>query len=197
MTDSHIKKKKKKNPQDFIFRSVIVADLQSAPGIVFPWAKERRHRLLEARVKHVKSLHGDGVVETQKPVVIVQIHAHPGWGPVVCHGDTAILRVGVEAVLQADAPVSCGWGQADVAFPVAADGGDPQVPHSFVPHVHLPVVLTAGVLGDAQDAAEAREALGHVSLVATDAALLHFGVEVRDVQVRVSCGRVQRQVLRH
>lgn len=167
-----------------------MAYLHPAARVVLPRAEERVDGLVEAGVKHVQSLHGDGVVEAEPPVVVVQVDAHPRRVPVVGHGDAAVLAVGVQSVLQAYAPVALGGGEADEALPVAALGGDAQVPHALVPHVHLPVVLTAAVLGRGQDAAEAREAGGKVGLLVAHAALLHFGVKVRNDQVGVSGVRV-------
>lgn len=155
-----------------------MAYLQPAAWIILPWAEERIDRLFKAGVKHVQSLHCDGVVETKAPVVVVQEHADPRGVPVVGDGDAAVLSVGVQPVLQRQAPVSRGGSEADEALPVAAFGGDSQVPHTFVLHVHLPVVLPAGVLGCGEDTTEASEAGWQVRFLVTNAALLHFGVEV-------------------
>lgn len=155
-----------------------MAYLQSAAGIILPWAKERVDRLLKARVKHVQSLHCDGIIETKPPVVIVQVHTNTRRVPVISDRDATILPVGIQPVLQTQAPVSCRGSEADKTLPVAAFSGDSQVPHTFVLHIHLPVVLATGILGCGKDAAEPREAGWQVWLLVTNAALLHFGVKV-------------------
>ena len=177
--------------------SVIVAYLQPAAWVVFPRAEERADCFVKAGVKHVESLHRDAVVEAEAPFVVVQKDADPGGVPVVGHRDASVLVVGVQPVLQTQAPVSCGGREVDEALPVAALGGDSQVPHALVPHIHLPVVLATGVLGYGQHATEAAEAAGRLWVLVTNVALLHFGVKVRDDQVRLSGVGVQGQVLRH
>lgn len=165
-----------------------MAYLQPAARIVLPRAKERVHWLIEASVKHVESPHRHRIAETQSPLVVIQVDADAGGVPVVGDGDAAVLPVGIEPVLQAYAPVTLRGGEADVAFPVAGHGRDPEVPDAFVLHVHLPVVLPAGVLGCGQDSAEAGEAGRQVRQVqVTDVALLHLCVKVRDEQVWVGC----------
>lgn len=132
------------------------------------------------------------------PLIVIQVDADAGGVPVVGDGDAAVFPVGIQPVLQAYAPVALRRGKADVAFPVAGDGGDPEVPDAFVFHIHLPVVLPAGVLGCGEDTAEAGEAARQVrQVLATDVALLHLCVKVWDGQVRVGSVRVQGEVLRH
>lgn len=155
-----------------------MAYLQPAAWIIFPWAEERVDRLFKAGVKHVKSLHCDGIIETKTAVVIVQIHANPRRVPVVSDWDAPVLPVGVQSVLQAQTPIACRGSEADEALPVAALGGDSQVPHTFVLHIHFPVVLATSVLGCGKDATEPVEAGWQVGLLVTDTALLHFGVKV-------------------
>ncbi len=155
-----------------------MAYLQPAAWIILPWAEERVHWLFKAGVKHVQSLHSDGIVETKAPVVVVQVHADSRRVPVVSNRDAAVLSVSVQPVLQTEAPVPCGGSEADEAFPVAALGGDSQVPHAFVLHIHLPVVLAAGILGCGEDTTESGEAGWQVWLLVTNAALLHFCVKV-------------------
>lgn len=155
-----------------------MAYLQPAAWIILPWAEERVDRLLKAGVKHVQSLHCNSIIETETPVVVVQVHADPRRVPVVSDGDAAILSVGIQPVLQTKAPVPCRGGEADEAFPVAALGGDSQVPHPFVPHIHLPVVLATGVLGCGEDATEPCKAGWQVWLLVTNTAFLHFCVKV-------------------
>lgn len=155
-----------------------MAYLQPASWIVFPWAEERVDGLVKAGVKHVQSLHRDSIIETETPVVVVQVHSHPRGVPVVGDGDASVLPVGVEPVLQAYAPVAFGGSEADEALPVAALSGDSEVPHPFVLYIHLPVVLTAGVLGGGQDTTEAGETGGQVGLLVAHTALLHFCVKV-------------------
>lgn len=158
--------------------SVIVANLQPAARIVLPWAEERVDGLFKAGVKHVESLHCDGVIETKTTVVIVQVNTNPRRVPVVGDRDAPILPVSVQPVLQTQAPVSGGGSEADEALPVAALSGDSQVPHAFVFNIHLPVVLAAGVLGCSKDTTEAGEAGRQVWLLVTNTTLLHFGVEI-------------------
>lgn len=156
-----------------------MADLQPAARVVLPRAKERVYRLIEARVKHVESPHRHGVTETETALIVIQVDADAGGVPVVGDGDAPVLPVGIQAVLQADAPVTLGGSEADEALPVAGHGRHPQVPHAFVLHIHLPVVLPTGVLGCGQDPAETGEAGRRVQQVlATDVALLHFGVKI-------------------
>lgn len=177
--------------------SVIVAYLQSAAWVIFPWAEERVDRLLKAGVKHVQPLHCYSIIEAKTPIVIVQVHTHARRIPVVGNWNASVLPIGVQPVLQAQAPVSCGGCEADEALPVAALCGHSQVPHTFVPHIHLPVVLATSILGCGEDATEPIEAGRQVWLLAADTALLHFGVKVRDKQVRVSGVWVQGEVLGH
>lgn len=155
-----------------------MADLQPAAWIILPWAEERVDGLVEAGVKHVQSLHCDGVIEAEAATVIVQVHTDPRRVPVVSDGDASVLPVGIEPVLQTYAPVPLTGGQADEPFSVAALGGDSQVPHTFVLHIHLPVVLATRVLGRGQDAAEPSEAGWQVRFLATNTPLLHFRVKV-------------------
>ena len=155
-----------------------MAYLQPAAWIILPWAEEGVDGLLEACVKQVQSLHGDSVIETQTAIVVVQVHTNTRRVPVVSDGDAPVLPIGIQTVLQAYAPVALGRSQADKALPVAALGGDPQVPYTFVLHIHLPVVLSAGVLSRGQDAAEPGEASWQVWLLTANASLLHFGVKV-------------------
>lgn len=155
-----------------------MAYLQPAAGIVLPWAEERVNRLFKAGVKHVESLHRDGVIETKTTIVIVQVNANPRRVPVVCDRDAPILPVGIQPVLQTQAPVSCRRSEADEALPVAALSGDSQVPHTLVFNVHLPVVLATGVLGCREDTTEAGEAGRQVWLLVTTTTLLHFGVKI-------------------
>ena len=156
-----------------------MAYLQPAARIVLSRAKERIHWLVKASVKHVQSPHRHGVAETQMPLIVIQVDADAGGVPVVGDGDAAVFPVGIQPVLQAYAPVALRRGKADVAFPVAGDGGDPEVPDAFVFHIHLPVVLPAGVLGCGEDTAEAGEAARQVrQVLATDVALLHLCVKV-------------------
>lgn len=170
--------------------SVIVAYLQSAARIILPWAEERVDGLFKAGVKHVQSLHRDGVVETKPPVVIVQVHTNTRRVPVIGDRDAAVFSIGIQPVLQTQTPVSCRGGETDKTLPVAAFSGDAEVPHTLVLHVHLPVMLATGVLRSGKDAAEPREAGWQVWLLVTNTALLHFGVKVRDKQVWVSGVRV-------
>lgn len=155
-----------------------MAYLQPAAGVILPRAEEGIDRLFKAGIKHEQSLHCDGVIEAEAPVVVVQVHADPRRVPVVGHGDSPVLSVGVQPVLQTQAPVPRGGGEADEALPVAALSGDSQVPHAFVLHVHLPVVLAAGVLGRGEDSTETSEAGRQVGLLVTNMALLYFGVKV-------------------
>lgn len=175
-----------------------MAYLQPAARVVLPRAKERVHGLVEASVKHVQSPHRHGVTETQTPLIVIQVDADAGGVPVVGDGDASVLPVGIQPVLQAYAPVALRGGEADEAFPVAGHSCDPEVPDAFVLHVHLPVVLPAGILGRGQDSAEAGETGRGVRQVrVTDAALLHFRVKVRDEQVGVGSVWIQGEVLRH
>lgn len=155
-----------------------MAYLQPAAWIILPWTEERIDWLLKAGIKHVQSLHCDSIIETETPVVIVQVHADSRRVPVVSDRDSPILSIGVQPVLQTQAPVSCRWSETDEALPVAALGGDSQVPHTFVLHIHLPVVLAAGILGCGKDATETSEASWQVWLLVTDTALLNFCVKV-------------------
>ena len=155
-----------------------MAYLQPAAWIVLPWAEKRVDGLLKAGVKHEQSLHCYGVVETKAPVVVVQVHTHARRVPVVGDWNASVLYVGIQAVLQTQAPVSRGGSEADEAFPVAALGGDSQVPHTFVSHIHLPVVLTAGILGCGKDTAEPVEAARQVRLLVTNTTLLHLCIKV-------------------
>lgn len=155
-----------------------MAYLQPAAGIILPWAEERVDGLFKAGVKHVESLHCDGVIETKTTIVIVQVNSDPRGVPVVSDRDAPILPVGIQPVLQTQAPVPCGGSEADETLPVAALSGDSQVPHTFVFHVHLPVVLAAGVLGCSEDTTEAGEAGRQVRLLVTNTTLLHFGVKI-------------------
>lgn len=118
-----------------------MADLQPAAWIILPWAEERVDRLIKAGIKHVQSLHCDSVIETKTATVIVQVHTDPRRVPVVSDGDASVLPVGIQPVLQTYAPVPLTGSQADKPFSVAALSGDSQVPHTFVLHIHLPVVL--------------------------------------------------------
>ncbi len=155
-----------------------MAYLQPAAWIILPWAEERIDRLFKAGVKHVQSLHCDGIVKTKAPIVVVQVHTDPRRVPVVGDRDAPVFSVGIQPVLQTQAPVSCGGREADKSLPVAALSGDSQVPHTFVLHIHLPVVLAAGVLGCGKDTTEAGEAGWQVWLLVTNTALLHFCVKV-------------------
>lgn len=155
-----------------------MAYLQPAARIILPWAEERVDRFLKAGVKHVQSLHCHGVVETETPVVVVQIHADPRRVPVVGNRDAPVLSVGIQPVLQTQAPVPCGRSEADKALPVAALSGDSEVPNTFVPHIHLPVVLATGVLGCGEDTTESVEAGRQVWLLIANTTLLHFCVKV-------------------
>lgn len=161
-----------------------MADLQPAARIILPRAEEWVHWLIEARVKHVQSPHRHRVTETETALIIIQVDANPGGIPVVGNGDAPVLPVGIQPVLQTYAPVTLRRSEADKAFPVAGHGCDPEVPDAFVLHIHLPVVLPTGVLGCGEDSTETGEASRQVrQVLATDAALLYFGVKVRDVQV--------------
>lgn len=155
-----------------------MAYLQPAAWVILPWAEERIDRLFKAGVKHVQSLHCDGVIETKAPVVVVQVHADPRRVPIVSDRDAPVFSVGIQPVLQTQAPVSCGGSEADEALPVAALSGDSQVPHAFVLHIHLPIVLAARVLGCGKDTTEPGEAGWQVWLLVTNTALLHFCVKV-------------------
>lgn len=155
-----------------------MADLQPAAWIILPRAEERVDRLIKAGIKHVQSLHCDGVIETKTATVIVQIHPDPRRVPVVSDGDASVLPVGIQPVLQTYAPVPLTGSQADESFSVAALSGDSQVPHTFVLHIHLPVVLAAGVLGCGEDTTEPSEAGWQVRFLATNTSLLHFRVKV-------------------
>lgn len=155
-----------------------MAYLQPAARIILSWAEERIDRLFKACVKHVQSLHCDSVIETKAPIVIVQVHTDPRRVPVVGDRDAPVLSVGIQPVLQRQAPVSCGGSEANEALPIAALCGDSQVPHTFVLHIHFPVVLSTGILGCGKDTTEPGEAGWHVWFLVTNTALLHFGVEV-------------------
>lgn len=177
--------------------SVIVAYLQPTSWIVLPGAKERTDGLIKKGDKGIQLLHGDGIIEANMSVVIVQVHSDPGGVPVVGHGDPAVVPAGVQSVLLRQAPVSFGGRETDEAFSVAVLCGDSQVPHPFIPHVHLPVMLSAGILGCGQDPEESREAPGQVRFLAANVALLHFCIEVGDDKVWVGRVGVQGKVLRH
>lgn len=155
-----------------------MAYLQPTAWVILPWAEKRIDGLFKAGVKYVQSLHCDGIIETKAPVVVVQVHANPRRVPVVSNGDASVLSVGVQPVLQTQAPVSCGGSKADEALPVAALGGDSQVPHTFVLYINLPVVLATGVLGCGKDTTEPSEAGWQIWLLVTNTALLHFCVKV-------------------
>lgn len=155
-----------------------MAYLQPAAWIILPWAEERVDGLVKARVKHVQSLHCDGVIETKAPIVVVQVHADPRRVPVVSDRDAPVLPVGIQPVLQTYTPVPLGGSEADEPFPVAALSGDSQVPYTFVLHIHLPVVLAAGVLGCGKDTTEPGEAGWQVWLLVTNTSLLDFCVKV-------------------
>lgn len=158
--------------------SVIVAYLQPAAGIVLPWTEKRVDRLLKAGFKHVQSLHCDGVIKTKTTMVIVQENPDPRRVPVVSDWDAPVLFIGIETVLQTQAPVPRGGSEADKALPVAALCGDSQVPHTFVPHIYLPVMLAAGILGCCKNPTEAGEAKWQVGLLVTKTSLLYFGVKI-------------------
>lgn len=155
-----------------------MAYLQPAAYVILPWAEKRIDRLLEAGVEHVESLHCNSIIETKAAIVIVQVHTDTRRVPVVSEGNATIFHIGVESVLQTEAPVSCGWSETDKALSVAALSRHPQVPHSFVPHVYFPVVLAAGVLGCGEDSTEPVEAARKIRLLAANPSLLHFGVKV-------------------
>ncbi|KAG9351774.1 hypothetical protein JZ751_023025 [Albula glossodonta] len=125
---------------------IVMAHLQPAPRVILPRAEEGEDRLIKVGVEGIDVLHCDGVIEGDTAHVIVQVDAHSRRVPIVCQGQASILLVGIQAVLQAYAPV----------------------PHPLVSDVHLPVVLSTGELSCGQDAEEAGEFLGKVLIDHSD-----------------------------
>lgn len=171
-----------------------MAYLHPAPRVVLPGAEERTDGVVEVRVKGVDALHGDGVVEGHAAAVVVQVDTHSGRVPVLGDGQAGVVLVGVQPVLQTEAPVAGRRGQADEALAVAVLGGDSQVPDALVADVYLPVVLPGGELGRGQDTEEARELLRQVGLLGAAPRLLHCSTVPADHEVGVGSVRVQGQV---
>lgn len=118
--------------------------------------------------------------------VVIQEDADSRRVPVIRYRHARVLLVGVQSVLETQAPVASRGRKVYEAFAVAVLCGDAQIPDSLVPHIHLPVMLTVGVLGGREHSEKTSESLGHVRFLGTNTALLNLGVKVTDGQRGVS-----------